>query len=70
MVGHLDPHTEMSGAAQRLKQLGYYRGSLPVDDEHPGVTRALRAFQENEGLQVTGTLTEETAGRLNQRFGR
>lgn len=70
LVGHLDPHTELSGAAQRLKQLGYYRGSLPADEEHAGVARALAAFQEDEGLPVTGGLDAETAERLNQRFGR
>lgn len=70
LVGHVDPHTETSGAAQRLKQLGYYRGSLPVNEEHPGYTRSMRAFQEDEGLPITGQLDPETAARLNQRFGR
>ncbi len=72
LIGHLDPHTEWTGAAQRLRQLGYHRGSIPTEDveEHPGIARALGLFQEEEGLDVTWSLTPETAERLNQRIGR
>lgn len=67
-LGHLNPLEEtdddgLSGAQARLRNLGY---RVPAIDGQPGAPteRALRAFQVDEGLEVTGTLDDATRTRL------
>jgi N-acetylmuramoyl-L-alanine amidase len=66
--GGLDPITELSGIRARLQHLGYLRG--PVDGaSDAGTERALRAFQEAQGLEVTGVVDDATRDRLREAHG-
>jgi hypothetical protein len=59
-LGTLDPiHTD-SGAAGRLSNLGFQASDL---------SSAVKAFQQKEGLPVTGTPDAATQARLKEKFG-
>ncbi|MEW6365754.1 MAG: peptidoglycan-binding domain-containing protein [Acidobacteriota bacterium] len=62
-IGHLNPITETSGVKQRLANLGFGCGDL-TEEPTPGFAAALRAFQEKNGLTVTGEADEATRSRL------
>jgi peptidoglycan hydrolase-like protein with peptidoglycan-binding domain len=50
-------------AQQQLKSLGLYDG--PIDGLFgPKTEEALREYQQAQGLEVTGSLTQETEKRL------
>lgn len=54
---------DVAAAQQRLKDRGYYAG--PVDGAMgPRTTAALRAYQRDHGLSVTGRLDSQTASAL------
>lgn len=62
-LGHLDPHDTLSGVRARLSNLGY--GPLSGDHEPDDALReAVAAFQEREGLDVTGELDDATRARI------
>ncbi|WP_437733445.1 peptidoglycan-binding domain-containing protein [Sorangium sp. So ce1335] len=66
-IGHLDPVNEDSGVRQRLRHLGYFgrwigRGEPPLSHERDA--RAIRAFQRDHGLEVTGYADRSTRERL------
>ena len=57
------PMNDVAAAQQRLKDRGYYAG--PVDGAMgPRTTAALRAYQRDHGLSVTGRLDSQTASAL------
>ena len=57
------PMNDVAAAQQRLKDRGYYSG--PVDGAMgPRTTAALRAYQRDHGLSVTGRLDSPTASAL------
>jgi hypothetical protein len=58
--GALDPHDTDSGVRGRLINLGF--GS---DD----IKEAIQAFQQKEGIPVTGTADATTQSRLKERYG-
>jgi LysM repeat protein len=59
-LGTLDPHDTDDGVRGRLVNLGI--GGDTLQD-------ALRAFQQKEGLTVTGEADDATRGRLKEKFG-
>ena len=62
------PDMKLRAAQARLTFLGY--DPKGVDGVYgPGAKAALTAFQEREGLAVTGTLDADTSARLSQRAG-
>lgn len=62
---HLDPTSEISGLQGRLRHLGYPVG--PADGTlDPRSVEALRAFQTEQGLEVTGELDDATQDKLRQ----
>jgi N-acetylmuramoyl-L-alanine amidase len=64
-LGHIDPVTELSGIQARLNNLGYDCGS--VDGVFgPDTEAALKMFQANVGLHVTGQADSATQARLAQ----
>lgn len=64
-LGHLDPVTEVSGVQGRLNNLGFDCGS--VDGVMgPDTEDALRAFQTQMGLPVTGQPDSATQAKLTQ----
>jgi hypothetical protein len=70
-VGHLDPVDEPSGARQRLKAMGYLKGR-PTGDEtldDQALADAIREFQADNGLEVTGVLDEATKAKLREAHG-
>jgi N-acetylmuramoyl-L-alanine amidase len=72
-VGHLNPLADtdddgVSGAQARLRNLGYRPGA--IDGVLGSKTRAaLRLYQEDHGLEVTGELTDETLAALADDHG-
>jgi N-acetylmuramoyl-L-alanine amidase len=65
-LGELDPHKHKSGAHARLANLGYSPGSEEDENAVEILRAAIRAFQELEGLQVTGELDEQTHAQLEK----
>ena len=62
-LGALDPISEWSGVQQRLANLGYYRG--PFDgDPSDETASAIRAFQDDNKLDVSGELDDTTRDLL------
>ena len=62
---HLDPTSEISGLQGRLRHLGYAVG--PADGNlDPRSVEGLRAFQADQGLEVTGELDDATQDKLRQ----
>jgi N-acetylmuramoyl-L-alanine amidase len=67
-LGATDPIDTASGVQARLNSLGFDCGS--VDGEKgPRTTEAIAAFQESEGLAVTGDLDDETLTHLQEVHG-
>ena len=61
-LGHLDPIETPTGVRQRLMNLGYW----PDSDEEAGkiLPYALRGFQYNHDLEITGKLNDATKAEL------
>jgi N-acetylmuramoyl-L-alanine amidase len=67
-LGYLDPVTTTIGVQARLNNLGYRCGK--VDGISGRRTKhALRRFQEKNGLEATGMITDQTRNLLVQRHG-
>lgn len=67
-LGALDPHDSISGMQARLNQCGYNAG--PVDGIiGPRTQAALRKFQKDQGLSVTGEQNQETNDALEKVYG-
>ncbi len=65
---HLDPASEISGLQGRLRNLGYAVG--PADGTlDPRSVEGLRAFQADQGLEVTGELDAATEDKLREVAG-
>lgn len=65
---HLDPASEVTGAQGRLRNLGYPCGDID-GVLGPRTKEALRAFQKDNALEVTGELDDATESKL-QTFAR
>jgi N-acetylmuramoyl-L-alanine amidase len=63
-VGHLDPVEEVSGLRQRLNNLGFFSGSDLAAAADDALAYALRAFQDEQGLDVTGKPDDATRSKL------
>lgn len=61
----LDPASTISGAQGRLRHLGYSVGE-PTGELDPRTADALRAFQTDKGLDVTGELDDATQAKLRE----
>lgn len=66
-VGHVDPPTERSGVAGRLRQLGFLEPDVPGSRHN--IAAALGRFQDAHDLEPTGECDAETLGLLIGRFG-
>ena len=64
-IGHLNPVDEVSGAQQRLNNLGFRCGSEDGDLDN-ATKAALLAFQQAHGLNPTGELDAATKGKLSE----
>lgn len=67
-IGALRPAEDLRGVQARLINLGYFNGR---EDGHatPHLVAAIRAFQEEEGLEPTGECDQRTRAALVNRFG-
>ncbi len=61
-LGHLDPLDTDEGCLQRLGQLAYV-----VDEQDPSV--AIKAFQQDHELELTGELDQALRDKLKEVFG-
>ncbi|MDX9856255.1 MAG: peptidoglycan-binding protein [candidate division Zixibacteria bacterium] len=66
-LGHLDPIEELTGVQARLKSLGYGIDEISGSLDEP-TRRALRMFQAEERLPITGEADEATVSRLARRY--
>jgi Putative peptidoglycan binding domain len=79
-VGNLDPHDVPSGTLSRLRQLGYvgdesrllamdrpYLGGIDANDT--ALTRAVSAFQTENGGDVTGELDDDLCDQIRDEHG-
>jgi N-acetylmuramoyl-L-alanine amidase len=67
-IGEIDPADTVSGAQGRLRDLGYNVG--PIDgDLGPQTRTALKTFQKDHSLEVSGALDGATSDALIQHFG-
>ena len=67
-LGHLDPLSELTGVKQRLANLGFDCGDCSAADT-PALPAALRAFQEKQGLPITGEVDQATRDKLRELHG-
>lgn len=77
-IGHLDPLDTPSGLAQRLRHLGYLSPGIDFSDHDDGaladlldqvVAESVAEFQDDAGLERTGTVDGATVSALKERHG-
>jgi N-acetylmuramoyl-L-alanine amidase len=66
-VGNTDPVTELSGVQQRLINLGFY--CIEEDELRESTRDAIRAFQKDQNLSVTGEPDQATQDALVKEHG-
>jgi hypothetical protein len=64
-LGHLQPIETNAGVKARLRNLGYSVGEIN-DELDEKAKRAIKRFQEDQGLEKTGELNDETRKKLEQ----
>ena len=62
-LGSLDPQDTVSGAQARLNNLGFFCGNAD-GIAGPRTTKALRSFQKQSGIPVTGHIDAATKAKL------
>lgn len=67
-LGRLQPISEISGVKIRLRNLGFDCGNIN-EDETTSFAAALSAFQEKNGLEITGEINDETRAKLKELHG-
>lgn len=67
-IGFLDPIERRTGVQGRLANLGYYTGAVG-DPDDAQLEFALRLFQVDHGLPVTGKLDDPTRDALRTVYG-
>jgi N-acetylmuramoyl-L-alanine amidase len=67
-LGHMNPVDDAAGTQGRLKNLGYYNGAIDGSADEATV-EAIRRFQEDAGLAVTGQADAATQAALTARHG-
>lgn len=68
-LGDLDPLDTPRGVQARLRSLSYYQNKLD-GDAGPWTARAIRAFQIDHELPITGEADDATLDRLKAVYGR
>lgn len=63
-VGDMDPEDESTGAQKRLVNLGYLPPDLPRDAYAAYMPSAIRSFQKDKGLPITGAFDAATLKAL------
>lgn len=65
-IGHLDPVHEDDGARARLRNLGYPVRPGGDDGDGESLARAVRRFQKDHELEVSGALDDATLDKLQE----
>lgn len=67
-LGYMNPATDIKGIQARLRNMGYYKeeASGTLDD---ATKQAIRDFQRDAGLTVTGEMDADTQAELTSRHG-
>jgi hypothetical protein len=67
-LGQIDPIEEVQGVQGRLKNLGFYSGTVDgiLND---ATSAAIAAFQGRNDLEATGRMDQATRDKLNQVYG-
>jgi N-acetylmuramoyl-L-alanine amidase len=68
-LGHLEPVSEGTGVKARLANLGFYSGPIDANLGDDAAQTAIRAFQTQYGLPVTGTADDATRDQLQKLHG-
>lgn len=68
-IGHLDPADELPGLRERLRNLGYYDVQPLDQDDTPELLAAVRHFQSDHDLPVTGECDAATRQELLESHG-
>lgn len=67
LIGHMDPADEQSGIWARLANLGYVSDlSASEEEDDERMEYAIRAFQRDSALTVTGMMDASTARALQE----
>ncbi len=69
LIGAMDPIDAISGVQDRLTNLGYPCGQNDRGKMGTNTEKALRDFQNDNGLKTTGKINKETRAALLERFG-
>lgn len=65
-IGYLDPVDEIAGVKQRLNNLGYPCGSEDAGELEEKAVEALKMFQAEQGLEVTGKIDNALKAKLKE----
>lgn len=68
-IGSMNPVDQLSGAAWRLHNLGYDLDPIETGALEARLSGAVRAFQKEQDLTVTGEADEATCARLKEIYG-
>lgn len=67
MLGHLNPHDEITGVQGRLRHLGFYFGAIDGKIS-PQFDHAVQAFQIGQDIEPDGELNDETLNALEKSY--
>lgn len=65
-IGDMDPIDESTGAQKRLTNLGYLPADLSAEALAMYLPSAIRTFQKDEGVEITGSLDAATLEALSK----
>ena len=68
-IGGVDPIDSDAGVQGRLNNLGYHTGDDDKGTVGAGTQSAIRNFQNDHGLEMTGQIDDATRRRLKQEHG-
>src|SRR5690606_3705335 len=68
-LGHLDPTDEVSGFKMRMENLGFAVGGID-DTESQEFERALKLFESENGLEVSGKRDVKNQQKIEELYGR
>lgn len=67
-LGHLDPISEIAGVKKRLQNLTFDCGDQS-DEDNSELSSAIEAFQEQQGMEINGILSDEVRAKLQTIHG-
>jgi hypothetical protein len=68
-LGHLDPPDTVRGASQRLRNLNCFKHDTYPNEITPDLYDALRKFQYDNEINISGQLDSETSEKITEKYG-